>query len=321
MQRAAVRVGPPSLPPSARRASRWHDWNCICQGRPSAAHQVGDHVSAVVPTLVAMGACFHRRLSRRSNLVITARRAAEGRQPDDVGLGSEEPNDMQLDQDFTLQFDEFVEAYKSPLGRLRRWWRRAFGPRLLQKTSRSDYPSTATSTKGTGEMSLRGPPPAECLLAAVAYLLPLAGGPRCASPLFAIYPDIARMCAPLVLLTAPFSSPLGVALACIWLCFGITDRRVMHSYFVRYNFFQALLLSGLFGVAAVLRQLLSAVLDRLSCAVHAPGLVDWLQVVIWGTVLCVAFASWAWSAARCLQGRYPDNIPVVSGVTNRQVRW
>lgn len=151
----------------------------------------------------------------------------------------------------------------------------------------------------------------ECVVAALAYLLPLAGGLCCARPLLAASPTLARACAPLALVVAPLSSPLGLALASVWLLCGVFDRRTVQSYFVRYNFCQALLLGAL------------VTLVGLPCLVtsQASRTVLGGRLALSGWALGVAVVAWAWPAACCLAGRFPDKIPAISAAVNRQVKW
>lgn len=170
---------------------------------------------------------------------------------------------------------------------------------------------------------VRGPLPQECMLAALSYLLPLAGGLRCARPLLEVYPQLSLVCAPFALLAAPLSSPLGASLAFTWLLCGVVDRRTVQSYFVRYNFCQALLLGSLLSLAGLPRLLgLSAAQPLAAGAVAGVGAsAGVLELVLAGWALGVAVTTSAWSVGCCLLGRFPDRIPAISAVAHRRVRW
>jgi len=170
---------------------------------------------------------------------------------------------------------------------------------------------------------VRGPLPLESVLAALSYLLPLAGGLRCARPLLAVCPQLSLLCAPLAFLAAPLSTPLGVSLAFSWILCGVVDRRTVQSYFVRYNFYQAILLHSLISLSGLPRLLGLASSPALAPAVAAGAgaPAPLFELVMAGWALGVAATTFLWSVGCCLFGRFPDQIPAVSAVAHRHVRW
>jgi len=160
-------------------------------------------------------------------------------------------------------------------------------------------------------------------LAAMAYLLPLAGGLTNAHELFAAYPGLAIACAPLIVLAMPCMSPLGAVVCSAWMLCGVADRKTIQSYFLRYNFCQALML----GASLMLPSFLAEVLPATWCATLGTlwGAL-WGQLllakVVWpASALGLTVLACTWAFLNCAQGRFPDRIPLVSSMANRLVRW
>lgn len=264
---------------------------------------------------------------------------------DSLGLGPEEPRDRQVDREFTARWDAFVRRYYSPRQRLLRWWRSGPLGALLRGGAAAStrgpargrrglipvppQPGSAGASPGAaGSLGSRGPPPHDCALAALAYLLPLAGGLRAARPLLAVCPVLDAVCFPLTLLSSPVASPLGASLVAAWLLCGVGDRNTVESYFVRYNFCQALLLGALMLLLALPRAL---PLLRLGWQGVETGLMGSFvddgvrpalpHLILSGCALGISVVAWAWSSACCLQGRFPDRIPIISAAASRQVKW
>jgi len=283
-------------------------------------------VGIIGPAAVA-AAVLRLRRRRQGARLPSLRRAVPGRQQGDgMGLGPEGPSEREIDFEFSSNWTTFVQSYFSPRQRLERWWRnkRQGGGRLQNSRPNSLLP---------------GPPPQECAMAAMAYLLPLAGGLHCAQPLFAAYPIVAFLCAPLAMLALPCASPLGAALASAWLLCAVADRRTVQSYFVRYNFCQALVLGAFLMLPgclaevfkemqppswlSLLRGLWPTTVGRLSSIWGLAGLstAPPSELLMSASLLGLSVLACTWSSARCLRGRFPDRIPAVSAVTNRQVKW
>lgn len=276
-----------------------------------------------------------------------------------MGLGPNGPSDRDIDAAFSAQWVAFVTAYLSPRARLLQWWRRLWrraplaqrlghaAPQPPTARKRSDGTAEAAgqqeasgsaAASGVARATSMGPQPQECALAAMAYLLPLAGGLHLARPLLLACPVLATVCSPLLLLCAPLASPLGAALAHAWLCCSVVDRRTVQSYFVRYNFCQAILLGmvfmvlGLTGVVPVpagghsVRGLWPpwAGGSLLLLRGAGGGAVEPLsppQLLLTAGALGFALVTWLWSSTCCLRGHFPDRIPLVSAMANRRVRW
>jgi len=197
----------------------------------------------------------------------------------------------------------------------------------------------------TKPKQLRGPSSTECVVSALSYLLPLATSLRYAAPVMTAHPELASVCAPLAMLTGPLSSPMASSLAACWLLCGVMDRRTVSSYFVRYNFYQAVLVLSfvlLINQGFVIRALVGlmpvhyGVFQQFAtwtglgnffaaqaasipiCHVAARRSVQ-LFVASWS--LTFSILVWVWSSWCCLLGRFPDRIPIVSSIVNSQVRW
>jgi len=217
-----------------------------------------------------------------------------------------------------------------------------------QVASRIDTGSVGNPVRGSGAAkaeawaakeaiaaAAHGPPVLERLMCAAAYLLPLAGTLRSARPLTTSFPELRHVCEPLMMLAGPLSSTLAVGAATSILCYVVLDRTTVRwSYFMRYNCYQALLLGGLVSLLGLPCALASSghaadasfrgALTILPGGILGGGsrkvglAVIELLCGAWG--LGIGVTAWAWSSGCCILGRFPDRIPVVSGLADRHMR-
>lgn len=265
-----------------------------------------------------------------------------GRTPDEERSASAKkiPNDRETDPDFTRQFNSYVANYYSPTARFVRWYRRMVDsigaavsepldscpvrrtPVLISSPEAMKFLSLAAA----GELPVMGRPEAhERLLAAVSYILPLAGGLAAAQPLTVTWPMLPVLLWPFYVLASPMSTPLGATMATASLLCGALDKKSSLTSYLRFNFTQALFLSGITGILG----LIAKAAPTLSVAVAAntaaglgaaEGLGAFLaqRAAMW-SALGLSLGTFVVSAWCCLWGRYPDRIPGISWLAHQQI--
>ena len=160
--------------------------------------------------------------------------------------------------------------------------------------------------------------PKDRLFACLPYALPLVEATMFGTLLFARIPLFGQI---YLTLLAPFFYiyglltrvlPLaGLIIFFVLLLAVVRNYKVRH--FIRYNTMQAILISIFATLCQLVLQLFGTVGSGIGTALAAPF------EVLFNLIFLIVVSSCAYSIFQCVQGLYPDKIPIISDAARAQV--